>query len=382
MHSYSDKNPAKENKAVANSIGQKGTASRMPPTMVPVFQRKPTNTNLPDNLRTGIENLSGMDMGGVNVHYNSARPAQLSALAYAQGNDIHLGPGQEKHLPHEAWHVVQQREGRVAPTMQLKGEYINDDSTLEKEADTMGARALSMGSGPLQRKAYSQAGKELSAKGENTGMTAPIQMVRYVSLKDEALTVNVDAGSQGAIASAEKVGKEYEESSLAYRTHHYMDATSGEVVRTGVPMATQTDTMKAFPQEAGIGTLIAYHAMDYMHAQGIRYFQPDIMKTKGGNIMQALITGTAVGASAMEALISRTDGVKAGESEGCSCWDVLKAAFCCGSKKGSEKQHLIDEEEGEAPQKGVKTYPAIDVDFSGTKATLLASVSRKFRKEE
>ena len=29
------------------------------------------------------------------------------ALAYAQGSDIHLAPGQEQHLPHEAWHVVQ-----------------------------------------------------------------------------------------------------------------------------------------------------------------------------------------------------------------------------------------------------------------------------------
>ncbi|MEM7041075.1 MAG: DUF4157 domain-containing protein [Bacteroidota bacterium] len=35
------------------------------------------------------------------------------AHAYDQGTDIHIGPGQEKHLPHEAWHVVQQKQGRV-----------------------------------------------------------------------------------------------------------------------------------------------------------------------------------------------------------------------------------------------------------------------------
>jgi len=46
-------------------------------------------------------------------------PAQLNALAYAQGSDIHVAPGQEKHLPHEAWHVVQQSKGRVKPTMQI-----------------------------------------------------------------------------------------------------------------------------------------------------------------------------------------------------------------------------------------------------------------------
>ena len=63
------------------------------------------------------------------------------SLAYTQGNDIHVAPGQEKHLAHEAWHVVQQREGRVAPTFQAKGVGINDDAALEHEADVMGAKA-------------------------------------------------------------------------------------------------------------------------------------------------------------------------------------------------------------------------------------------------
>jgi len=84
----------------------------------------------------------------VNVHYNSARPAQLNALAYAQGTDIHVAPGQEKHLPHEAWHVVQQKQGRVRPTLQMKGNIpVNDDKSLEKEADTMGAQAMQMQTG-------------------------------------------------------------------------------------------------------------------------------------------------------------------------------------------------------------------------------------------
>ncbi|MCB0376139.1 MAG: DUF4157 domain-containing protein, partial [Sinomicrobium sp.] len=103
------------------------------------------NTGLPDNLKTGIENLSGYGMDDVKVHYNSDKPAQLNAHAYAQGTDIHLAPGQEKHLPHETWHVVQQKQGRVKPTMQMKGKVnINDDKGLEKEADVMGAKALQM----------------------------------------------------------------------------------------------------------------------------------------------------------------------------------------------------------------------------------------------
>ncbi|TGE14362.1 DUF4157 domain-containing protein [Hymenobacter elongatus] len=99
---------------------------------------------LPEALKAGIESLSGLPMDDVKVHYNSAQPAQLQALAYAQGTDIHVGPGQEQHLPHEAWHVVQQKQGRVQPTRQLKGTAVNDDSALEQEADVMGAKALTV----------------------------------------------------------------------------------------------------------------------------------------------------------------------------------------------------------------------------------------------
>ncbi|WP_091422979.1 DUF4157 domain-containing protein [Formosa sp. Hel1_31_208] len=107
------------------------------------IQKKENNTGLPDQLKTCTENLSGYDMGDVKVHYNSNKSAQLSAHAYAQGTDIHSSSGQEKHLPHEAWHVVQQRQGRVTPTMQLKGKVnVNDDAGLEKESDMMGDKAL------------------------------------------------------------------------------------------------------------------------------------------------------------------------------------------------------------------------------------------------
>ncbi len=102
-----------------------------------------SKTKLPTPLKNGIENLSGLAMNDVDVHYNSNKPAQLQSLAYAQGTNIHLAPGQEKHLPHEAWHVVQQKQGRVKPTMQMKGKkHLNDDQKLEKEADEMGEKAL------------------------------------------------------------------------------------------------------------------------------------------------------------------------------------------------------------------------------------------------
>ncbi|MEM7039242.1 MAG: DUF4157 domain-containing protein, partial [Bacteroidota bacterium] len=88
------------------------------------------------------EQASGYSMSDVNVHYNSEKPRMIGADAYAMGSDIHLGPGAEQHLPHEAWHVVQQKQGRVKPTIQAYGLEVNADSVLENEADRMGAEMM------------------------------------------------------------------------------------------------------------------------------------------------------------------------------------------------------------------------------------------------
>lgn len=126
-------------------------------------QAKPAEnrTGLPDNLKAGIESLSGLSLDDVKVHYGSEKPAQLQAQAYTQGTQIHVAPGKEEHLAHEAWHVVQQKQGRVKPTMQMKQARINDDAGLEKEADVMGERALTQPprkAGPGERSAGAAAG--------------------------------------------------------------------------------------------------------------------------------------------------------------------------------------------------------------------------------
>jgi hypothetical protein len=130
------------------------------------IQKKENNTGLPDNLKSGVENLSGLSMDDVNVHLNSDQPAQMQAHAFAQGNQIHVAPGQEKHLPHEAWHVAQQKQGRVKPTTQMKGQIpVNDDKGLEHEADVMGAKALQMDTlnEPTQLKSFT-----------DTDLTSPV----------------------------------------------------------------------------------------------------------------------------------------------------------------------------------------------------------------
>jgi hypothetical protein len=136
----------------------------MPAEASPAQREEKTNkTGLPNQLKSGVESLSGMSMDHVTVHYNSDKPAQLQAHAFAQGSEIHLGAGQEKHLPHEAWHVVQQAQGRVQPTLQMKAGAVNDDPSLESEADRMGEKAAQF-KGRLQETAdHSPQGEKLQA---------------------------------------------------------------------------------------------------------------------------------------------------------------------------------------------------------------------------
>lgn len=153
---------------------------------------RPNRTGLPDNLKSGIESLSGVAMDGVNVHYNSPRPAQLNALAYAQGTEIHLAPGQEQHLPHEAWHVVQQAQGRVQPTMQMRGDVpVNDDRGLEHEADVMGRKAAALGHSDSAATAMTTAAVALQRM--------PVAQMAWATenytVSDDARTLHVDTKS-------------------------------------------------------------------------------------------------------------------------------------------------------------------------------------------
>ena len=116
----------------------RGLSQELAAESQPVQLREDENkTGLPDDLKAGVEALSGFSLDDVRVHYNSSKPSQLQALAYTQGTEIHVGPGQEKHLAHEAWHVVQQMQGRVKNRTHNGVVRSNKDETvmLEKEAE-------------------------------------------------------------------------------------------------------------------------------------------------------------------------------------------------------------------------------------------------------
>ena len=90
-------------------------------------------------------------LADVRLHPDSPAPEQVGALAYTQGTDIHFAPGQFKPdtgagrqlIGHELAHVVQQRNGLVEPTTEIGGMPVNDNPSLENQADRIGAEAAS-----------------------------------------------------------------------------------------------------------------------------------------------------------------------------------------------------------------------------------------------
>lgn len=113
-------------------------------------QRNSSASGIPDNVKINMETATGHDFSNVQLHKNSSKAVDVGALSYAQGNDIHFAPGQfspnttagKSLLGHELTHVAQQREGRVQPTVEVSGMPVNDNPSLETEADTIGGNAL------------------------------------------------------------------------------------------------------------------------------------------------------------------------------------------------------------------------------------------------
>ncbi|HRI66239.1 MAG TPA: DUF4157 domain-containing protein [Polyangium sp.] len=180
-----------------SSVSERGTLDQTPrvvaqrqkmartfgvPSSALVHERLPAS--LPARLTTGIAALSGMDLSDVRLIRDSSEPARMQAEAMARRDEIHLAPGQDKHLPHEAWHIVQQRQGRVKPNIQERGVEINDDPMLEREATEMGERAMHSHGQTLKS----------TQPAPNHSVHAPVQMVKnwrtrlneiYATLGDE-----------------------------------------------------------------------------------------------------------------------------------------------------------------------------------------------------
>jgi hypothetical protein len=159
---------------------------------------------LPGDLQASMGRSFDADFSAVRIH-QGGEAARLGALAYTQGTDIHFSPGQyapdtaggRQLIGHELAHVVQQANGSVTPTLQMKsaGLALNDDRGLEQEADRAGARAARG-----EPSGMSAGGRTLTAGG-----SAPVQMNVGETLLGIAASVldhTVDSAAAAAAALA------------------------------------------------------------------------------------------------------------------------------------------------------------------------------------
>lgn len=213
---------------------------------IPVHHSEDTRIGLPNHLKAGIEYLSGLSMDDVTVHQNSSEPDLVHAHAYTQGTDIHLAPGQEQHLPHEAWHVVQQKQGRVQPTAaQAQSTSINDDPGLEREADQMGAQASQANFlGHVQTNTQSPASQSVQRKVIQRRQKVPtnfgeFERVKLTALNSRGVEINLKFSPDESKVDAKKIAlaqsvKATHESGAAYVPNPTM---ANRVVASGKPGA-------------------------------------------------------------------------------------------------------------------------------------------------
>lgn len=153
------------------------------------------HTGIPTQLKERMEQSTGLSLDDVRVHYNSDLPAKLDALAYTQGNRVEIGPGQERHLPHELGHVIQQKLGAVrSNATHSSGVALNTDPALEHQADEIGAGKRV---DTVQRKSTDVVQRMLQPAGRGTG-AGIVQGIRDAFVQgamDEMLRVAREMGT-------------------------------------------------------------------------------------------------------------------------------------------------------------------------------------------
>lgn len=189
-------------RVIAEAAAQRTGASGVSGSPAPTNDRPtPNQTGLPTDVLGKMEGFFQQDFSAVRVHADSSRADHLGARAFAQGNQVHFGPGEfqprsaggKQVIGHELAHVVQQGQGKVGGGSGTGGTRVNQDPALESEADRLGARAAGAGSSPsLAAQLSAVDGREPSRAGPTTtsdGGSAPIQLLPKSPKELLAMTV-------------------------------------------------------------------------------------------------------------------------------------------------------------------------------------------------
>ncbi|MCB0208996.1 MAG: hypothetical protein KDJ52_06695 [Anaerolineae bacterium] len=123
------------------SVGQANPSKQQPDA---VHYTKPPYSTVSNSMSGG--NTSDSEMQPLVKPHRGHNIANIRIFREGADNDanrclgmqIHVAPRQKKYLPYEAGDVIQQKQARVKPPLQ-----INNDKALEKEADIMGSKGVS-----------------------------------------------------------------------------------------------------------------------------------------------------------------------------------------------------------------------------------------------
>ncbi|MFE9013453.1 eCIS core domain-containing protein [Streptomyces cyaneofuscatus] len=158
---------------------------------------------LDDATRGDMEARLGADFSDVRIHNDSAArasAAEVGARAYTSGSHVVIGDGGgDRHtLAHELTHVIQQRSGPVAGTVNAAGLKVSDPSDrFEREAEANATRAMR------------SAAPEAAAPVQRAWAAAPASGVAAVQRAAELSALN-GGGTTGtfgqAVAGAEPEG--------------------------------------------------------------------------------------------------------------------------------------------------------------------------------
>ena len=300
--------------------------------------KEENTTGLPDALKSGVESLSGVSLNDVKVYRNSDKPAQLQAHAYAQGTDIHLGPGQDQHLPHEAWHVVQQKQGRVKPTVKVNGDVpVNDSPSLEEEATKMGQKALKEVNGGRQPV------KEVPVSPNSTAQL--LTKEEEISLKTARPMTQGMKKTVGNQMSVNEQIRGFDKNNLRKVESQAPKSTAIPtpipVGPTQAPVTRSTEDLKNVGAMPGISSILRDTSKG--QAESDKYGNASYLQ-KGGNI--AKNTAASASANLVEGakdIKSKSSSIWGSIKEGASSlWGKTKSFFGFGPKEVEKPKHPDD----------------------------------------
>lgn len=172
-------------------------------------------TGIPMQMKLEAEAKTGKSYDNVRVTYGSDEPGRYGAVGMTRlgpgGPEIHLARGAEGELRHELVHVNQQLSGVVRATGRVGGAAVNDDRSLERDAD-MGRfvayrTEIPAPNGLLQRKL--DVGVSLRHREDGGKQPGANYVVDTIKLSGRSST-GLEKGSQGDHTIADALVKKYQ----------------------------------------------------------------------------------------------------------------------------------------------------------------------------